>query len=126
VSGINSTSGLTVSPTFNGSGTITQYVGIYVDVGSLSGPTLTTAYGIRVDALAIGSTRVGLNVAAQSGGSTNICAQFGGPIKLLTDSTGAGTPLLGANCPASTLTAPYKWLTFISSDGSTVYVPAWK
>lgn len=42
------------------------------------------------------------------------------------NSTGAGTPLWGTNCPASTLTAPYTWIKMISSDGSTVYVPAWK
>lgn len=42
------------------------------------------------------------------------------------ESTGSGTALLGGNCPASTLTAPYTWLKFTTSDGSTVYVPAWK
>jgi len=42
------------------------------------------------------------------------------------ESTGAGTPLLGTNCPASTLTAPYTWLKVETSDGSTVYIPAWK
>lgn len=40
--------------------------------------------------------------------------------------TGSGTPTLGANCPATTLTAPYKWLKMETDDGSTVYVPAWK
>lgn len=39
---------------------------------------------------------------------------------------GAGNALLGANCPAVTVAAPYAWFTFLSSDGSTVYVPAWK
>jgi hypothetical protein len=42
------------------------------------------------------------------------------------NSTGSGTASLGSNSPASTLTAPYTWLKFKSSDGSTVYVPAWK
>lgn len=40
-------------------------------------------------------------------------------------STGAGTPQLGTNCPASTLTAPNTWLKFEKSDGTVVYVPAW-
>lgn len=40
-------------------------------------------------------------------------------------STGAGTPQLGSNCPASTLTAPNTWLEIEKSDGTTVYVPAW-
>lgn len=43
-----------------------------------------------------------------------------------TNSTGAGTALLGANSPATTLTAPYKWFQMQASDGTVVYVPAWK
>ena len=42
------------------------------------------------------------------------------------ESTGSGSALLGTNCPASTATAPYTWIAMKSSDGSTVYVPAWK
>jgi hypothetical protein len=42
------------------------------------------------------------------------------------ESTGAGSAVLGANCPASTLTAPYKWVKFQTSDGSTIYFPGWK
>lgn len=42
------------------------------------------------------------------------------------ESTGAGSALLGANSPAATLTAPYKWIKFTTSDGSTVYIPCWK
>jgi hypothetical protein len=47
-------------------------------------------------------------------------------IRVNTVATGAGSAALGANCPATTATAPYTWLKLISSDGSTVYVPAWK
>ncbi len=47
--------------------------------------------------------------------------------KLSGDTTGAVTPLgLGTNCPAVSGAAPYTWLAFTSSDGSTVYVPAYK
>jgi hypothetical protein len=42
------------------------------------------------------------------------------------ESTGAGAALLGANSPAITLTAPYRWLSFTTSDNSQVYIPAWK
>lgn len=63
----------------------------------------TTLFSVRVDGLA-----------------------YAKQIKYGTDGTGAGAPLFGTNCPAVTLTAPYKWLTMLSSDGSTVYVPAWK
>jgi len=40
--------------------------------------------------------------------------------------TGAGSAALGANSPASTLTAPYTWITVTTADGSTAYIPAWK
>ena len=42
------------------------------------------------------------------------------------EATGAGTATLGTNCPAVTPTSPYTWIKMISSDGSTVYVPAFK
>jgi hypothetical protein len=52
---------------------------------------------------------------------------FSGAIKVSGDTTGAGTTAgFGTNSPAVTLTGPYTWLKFISSDGSTVYVPAYK
>lgn len=41
-------------------------------------------------------------------------------------STGAGTALLGTNCPAVTVSAPYTWVKFKHSDGSVIYIPAWK
>jgi len=47
--------------------------------------------------------------------------QFGG-----TNTTGAGSALLGANSPATTNTAPYTWIRIVTSDGSTAYIPAWK
>jgi hypothetical protein len=42
------------------------------------------------------------------------------------ESTAAGVPLLGANCPATTLSAPFKWFKVKTQDGSTAYIPAWK
>lgn len=52
---------------------------------------------------------------------------FSGAIKVSGDTTGAGTTVgFGTNSPAITLTGPFTWLKFTSSDGSTVYVPAYK
>ena len=42
------------------------------------------------------------------------------------NTTGAGSAALGSNCPAVTASAPYTWITALSSDGSTVYIPCWK
>lgn len=48
------------------------------------------------------------------------------PAGVIGQTTGSGTPALGANCPAVTLTAPNTWLEFYDSGGNVVYVPAWK
>ena len=42
------------------------------------------------------------------------------------EATGAGAAALGANSPAITLAAPYKWLKAKTDDGSVVFIPAWK
>jgi len=44
----------------------------------------------------------------------------------LAGSTGSGSAALGANCPATTLTAPFTWLRVIGPDGSILRIPAWK
>lgn len=46
--------------------------------------------------------------------------------KFGTNTTGAGSASLGSNCPAVTAGHPYTWLQVTSSDGSTVYIPAFK
>ncbi|MEI6282632.1 MAG: hypothetical protein WCP82_07940 [Alphaproteobacteria bacterium] len=73
-----------------------------------------------------GSTLVQVQRGAAQNSSSNVLSvdgtvKFGG-----SNSTGAGAAVLGANSPASTLTAPYTWIKAVSSDGSTVYIPAWK
>lgn len=40
--------------------------------------------------------------------------------------TGAGSAALGANCPATTATAPNTWVKFTLADGSLGYFPVWK
>jgi hypothetical protein len=42
------------------------------------------------------------------------------------DSSGSGSAVLGSNCPATTVTDPYKWLKILDENGDIVYVPAWK
>lgn len=83
-SGINSTFGIAISPTFTGSGTINEYDGFLVDTGTLTGTTLTTAYGFRSAALAVGVTRIGLYIATPSAtGATNVCGSFlGYPVNI--------------------------------------------
>jgi hypothetical protein len=47
-------------------------------------------------------------------------------VRINNNTTGVGSALLGANCPATTVTAPYTWFKMKSGDGSLVYVPVWK
>lgn len=47
-------------------------------------------------------------------------------LKIDNNSTGGGTASLGVNCPAVDPTTPYTWFKMKSSDGSDVYIPAWK
>ena len=64
-----------------------------------------------------------LDITPRSTYATNLI----GKLKFsITNSTGAGSALLGTNCPAITLTAPYTWITVTTSDGSTGYMPIWK
>lgn len=42
------------------------------------------------------------------------------------NATGAGSALLGANCPAGVLTAPYTWAHVTTADGSAGWIPIWK
>ena len=51
----------------------------------------------------------------------NANVQFSG-----VNTTGAGSAALGSNCPATTLTAPYKWVRVLASDGSVCFMPIWK
>jgi hypothetical protein len=57
-----------------------------------------------------------------------IGTQLNGEVQISSDNntTGSTTAALGSNSPATTGTAPYTWVKLYASDGSVVYVPAWK
>lgn len=68
-----------------------------------------------------------LDLSGYTGAHTVAAPDYAGTLMLLTGaSTGSGTAALGANSPASTLSAPYTWIQSKAPDGSTVYIPAWK
>jgi hypothetical protein len=81
-----------------------------------------------------GGTGVGRSLTVSTAGNANLVLSAGtgmidttaSQIKMIAGTTGSGSAALGANCPASTATAPYTWLKVTASDGSQVYVPAWK
>lgn len=63
-------------------------------------------------------TVAGVNVVLSGAATIKTSATY--------ETTGAGSAALGANCPAVTPTAPYKWIEVVTSDGSAVYIPVWK
>jgi hypothetical protein len=84
----------------------------YLSVTSSGQTTISTA-----------GTNAGITLTPTGTGKVILSAipRFNG-----TNSTGAGSSLLGANSPATTLTSPYTWISVITSDGSTAYIPCWK
>lgn len=62
-----------------------------------------------------------------TGAATVFKVAYDGTLTFASNSTGAGTALLGAtNCPAVTLSAPYTWQKVICADASVGYIPIWK
>jgi hypothetical protein len=98
--------------------------------GRFSGNTLSFANsGLetnsgKIDFAAVVASQ--LNVIGYGTTTSNRLIAFYDIPKFTQVSTGSGIPLDGANCPATTLTAPYTWLKVQSSDGSTVYIAAYK
>ena len=88
-------------------------LGAYADGGG------AIDYPIKITRASAGAITLG-GTSARSVVLTGV-PKFGG-----TNTTGAGTPLWGTNCPAVTVTAPYTWIRATSSDGSTVYIAAYK
>ncbi len=94
----------------------------YIDTTNYgSGSTVTAGYGVYI----ANQTGAGTNYAIYTNTGT---VRFGDVVQTASaqESTGAGSALLAANCPAVTITAPYKWIKGLTSDGSTVYWPVWK
>jgi len=135
--------GLQTRPEYTMSGSIIAHYAVYDTLYTASGATVTSRYGLYfADSTGAGSvtTAYGVYVASLSSAATNWgvyvnsnASYFGGSVTFAavpkfsgTNTTGAGSAALGANCPASTLTAPYTWVQITTSDGSTAYIPAWK
>lgn len=101
-----------------------------VGYNSVAGASETTALGAKASATAAGAVAIGID-SASTGASAGTANQFAlgtanHQVQISNNTTGGGLAALGANCPAVTATAPYTWFKMMSSDGSTVYVPAWK
>jgi hypothetical protein len=79
-----------LKPTFTATaGTITSAYGIWLPTSTSTG-TITTGYGIKIDPLAMGTTRYGLYVDNPTGGASNYCAYFGGQVGINTTQPGGG------------------------------------
>lgn len=81
---------------------------------------------VRDNTATTGFTRVLFALGAADTADTEIFRIDGTMRFAGTNSTGAGSASLGSNSPAVTNSAPYTWIRAVSSDGSTVFIPAWK
>ena len=119
--GIGAYNSIGVLGVTNSSGTFN--IGVMAYIGS-SDPTSTQA---KSSALCVDNGGNSVPVAIFGvNGTTKLSISSSGILQYNTNTTGSGTALLGTNCPATTVSAPYTWLQMQSSDGNTVYVPAWK
>ena len=127
---------------FTGGSQYSATVGI--GKGATIGASNTVAVGTNASASGSGSVAIGTSASASGSGSVAIGRDSSSTaaststaneialgtanhqVKISNNATGAGTAALGTNCPATTVSSPYTWLKMTSSDGSTVYVPAWK
>lgn len=118
----NSATNIGVIGVGKNTGTSGIFVGGYFSSDPADNPTFTSAASIFDN----GSGTAPISLWRDNG-TVKISVVDGGYLKFdANNSTGSGTPLLGSNCPASTLTAPYTWIEIRTSDGSTAYIPVWK
>jgi hypothetical protein len=102
------------------------------NAGASLTPTVnyTTSLGNSTNANANGAVAIGCDHTGTAASTTTqdviALGTANHQVQINNSTTGAGSAALGSNCPATTATAPYTWLKLMSSDGSTVYVPAWK
>ena len=102
-----------------------NYLGGNTGIGVGSDSPTNTLY-VKNGTASTGATTVVFDIGAGQS-STSTILTLGGVIRFNgQNTTGAGSAALGSNSPATTNTAPYTWIRAVSSDGSTVYIPAWK
>jgi hypothetical protein len=107
----------------NFSGTNTLFLGYNAVPGNAN---LTDATAIGANAVVSSSYTMQLGGSGADAVMVKTSSMTVNDFTYTQNTTGGGSAALGANSPASTNTAPYTWFKMKSSDGSTVYVPAWK
>jgi hypothetical protein len=68
-----------------------------------------------------GGAQLTLGAGASIALPLNANVQFSG-----VNTTGGGSATLGANSPATVLTAPYRWVRVLAADGTVCFMPIWK
>lgn len=97
-----------------------------VAIGENNSTAPTATLYVKDATATTGATSVQFDIGAGQS-STSTILTLGGVIRFNgQNTTGAGSAALGSNSPAVTNSAPYTWIRAVSSDGSTVYIPAWK
>ena len=97
---------------------------------ALANGAYATSLGSSASAGAAGAVAIGCDHTGAGAATTTqdviALGTSAHQVQISKNATGSGSALLGANSPAVTVSAPYTWFTMMSSDGSTVYIPAWK
>lgn len=97
-----------------------------VAIGPSNSAAPTDTLYVKDATASTGATSVSIGIGAGQS-STSTVLTLAGVVRFNgQNTTGAGSAALGANSPAVTNTAPYTWIRAVSSDGSTIYIPAWK
>lgn len=121
----NSAKNLGVIGVADNTGSSPTFVGGFFGIGQVDSPTY-----INSALMADNGTKTSNPIfVAATAGTEVFRVDNAGVLKFTNSSnntTGVGSALLGTNSPAVTNTAPYTWIKCVSSDGSTVYIPAWK
>jgi hypothetical protein len=127
-SGYTGTSGANATTTGTGQTLLGSSTGSSIALATQLNYITCLGYGVTAGAsgvVAIGTDHTG-TAATSSTQDVIALGTSSHQVQLSKNTTGAGSALLGTNCPAVTATAPYTWITMMAGDGSTVYVPCWK
>ncbi len=105
-------------------------IGATTGLGSATQHTYITCLGYKTHCTAAGAVAIGVSTAGVAASATLANQIALGTtahlVKFSNNTTGTGTALLGSNCPAATVSAPFTWIKLHSKTGTVVYVPAWK
>lgn len=114
------------SSTYAASGVLAAAQGVMYASSGLTGGLLLATQAAADIIFARGGFGAAQEVARFRSGPVFDLSANNTKIKFNVGTTGVGVTALGTNCPAVTATSVNTWLQVTGSDGSALFVPAWK